>query len=218
MSNDFSFASSRAIVWDVETGPLPDSYLDMIAPEFTAPSNYKDEDKIAANIAEQKVKWKERAALSPMTGKVLCIAMRDIDGSVQVLDGQGDESTLLADWGRIVAKYRNEAFIGFNCKTFDIPFLIKRCWKLGVQPFLRPGVNLNRLDNWIDLRDTWQLGDRQAEGSLDAISKFLGVGAKNGSGKDFAGLWESDRDAALAYAINDINLTYAVAQKLGVIV
>lgn len=218
MNTEFSFAASRSIVWDIETGPLPASYLDMVSPEFSAPSNYKDADKIAASIAEQKAKWIERAALSPMTGRVICIAMQDIDGTIRVLDGGGDEGILLLQWCEVVNKYKNETFVGFNIKQFDIPFLIKRCWRLGIRPFLRPGINLNRLDNWIDLRDTWQMGDRQAEGSLDAIGKFLGVGSKNGHGKDFAQLWESDRAAAMAYVENDISITRSIAEKLGVIV
>lgn len=218
MSADFSFASSRAIVWDIETGPLPDSYLSMIAPEFEAAGNLKDPDKIAADIASKKAKWIERAALSPTTGKVICIGMRDIDGSVEIIDGNGSEADMLTEWGRIVSEYKNETFVGFNVKSFDIPFLIKRCWKLGVKPFLRPGTNLNRLDNWIDLRDTWQMGDRQAEGSLDAIGRFLGLGEKNGHGKDFAQLWETDRPAAFAYVQRDIELTYQIAQTMGVLV
>jgi hypothetical protein len=68
----------------------------------------------------------------------------------------------------------------------------------------------------IDLRDIWQLGDRQARGSLDSISKHLGVGAKNGEGKDFARLWQTDRKQAEAYLQNDLVLTAKVADALGI--
>ena len=61
-----------------------------------------------------------------------------------------------------------------------------------------------------------QLGDRMARGSLDAISKHLGVGCKNGDGKEFAGLWESDRASAEAYLRNDLDLTAKVAHALGI--
>jgi hypothetical protein len=72
-------------------------------------------------------------------------------------------------------------------------------------------------DEMVDLRDAWQLGDRQARGSLDTIAKHLGVGAKNGSGADFAALWQSDREKATEYLRNDLQLTARVAEALGVV-
>ncbi len=215
---DITTSASRCIVWDVETAPLPASYLDMIAPEFEAQSNLVDPVKIAASIAKKKAEWMDRAALDPTTGKVLAIGMIDLDGSRIILDGAGDEATLLTEWEKITSRYKAECFVGFSVKSFDCPFLVKRAWKLGVKPFLRPGVNLRYLENWIDLRETWQMGDRQAHGSLDYISKFFGVGSKNGSGADFAALWSSDRPAAEAYLKNDLDLTLAIAMKMGVIV
>ncbi len=73
-------------------------------------------------------------------------------------------------------------------------------------------------DQIVDLRECWQLGDRQARGSLDSIARHLGVGAKNGDGKAFAELWVTDRQQAEAYLRNDVALTVKVAQALGVVV
>ena len=67
----------------------------------------------------------------------------------------------------------------------------------------------------VDLRDAWQLGERQARGSLDVIAKHLGIGEKNGSGADFARLWQSDRAKAVEYLRNDLQLTVKVAEALG---
>ena len=105
--------------------------------------------------------------------------------------------------------------IGFNSNAFDLPFLIRRSWKHRVPvPF---GIRRGRYwaEQMIDLRDAWQLGDRQARGSLDVVAKHLGVGAKNGSGADFAKLWQSDRAKAVEYLRNDVELTARVADALG---
>lgn len=209
--------TNHTLVFDCETGPLGGDYLNMVAPEFEAPSNYKDEFKIAAHIAEQKSKWIDQAALDPRTGKILVIGIRGLDGSFRAIDGGGDEATLLQEFSALVAANGGKIFAGFNIKTFDIPFLVKRMWRLGVSPFLRPGASLRYLDNWIDLRDVWQMGDKQAGGSLDAIAKFFGIGAKTGHGKEFANLWKADRAAALAYLENDVQLTYDVGVRMGVI-
>lgn len=190
----------------------------MIAPQFEPPGNYKDPEKIAANLAEQKAKWKDRAALSPLTGKVLCIGIRDIDGSFCVIDGDGDEAELLSRWLSWVKRDHTETFVGWNCFGFDLPFLVRRAWKLGVEPCLPPRANFRYLENWVDLREVWGFGDKWTEGGLDDVSLFLGAGTKNGDGKDFAKKWAEDRQAALLYLQNDIQLTYDVGLKMGVIV
>ena len=44
-------------ILDIETGPRPLAEIDHLCPTFSAPSNDKDAEKIAANIAEQKTAW-----------------------------------------------------------------------------------------------------------------------------------------------------------------
>jgi hypothetical protein len=135
-----------------------------------------------------------------------------------VIIGHDDEAQTLREfWQYTQAEMgRMNPMIGFNIFGFDLPFLFRRSWKRRVPiPF---GLRRGRYwgDQLIDLRDTWQLGDRQARGSLDSIAKHLGVGAKNGDGKAFAGLWQSDRKQAEAYLRNDLELTAKIAHALGI--
>ena len=67
---------------------------------------------------------------------------------------------------------------------------------------------------FIDLRDTWQVGDRQASGSLDRICCHFGLEGKNGNGKDFARLFELDKELALDYLRNDLRMTRQVAERM----
>jgi DNA polymerase III epsilon subunit-like protein len=112
---------------------------------------------------------------------------------------------------------RINELIGFNSNQFDLPFLVRRSWKHRVP--VPPGIRRGRYwsEQMIDLREHWQLGDRQARGSLDAIAKHLGIGAKNGSGSDFARLWVNDRPKAVEYLRNDLQLAAGVARALGII-
>ena len=202
------------IYFDIETGPLPDTYLDLVMPQFEAPSNYKDEEKIAASIAAQKQKWKERAALSPLTGKILAIGITDKNGFTAI--AEETEAETLKRFNALVNASMDTLFIGFNIFAFDIPFLQKRCWTNNIRPPFYQGWHPWRQDRWIDLMETWTMGNREDRASLDAIAKFFGVGAKSGSGADFARLWAEDRPAALKYLENDLNLTRAVAERMGV--
>jgi len=148
----------------------------------------------------------EDAALSPLSGQILAIGALT-DGVPMFW--YGAEKNLLTDFctyveSRLVGK---KVLVGFNCHSFDWPFIVKRCWANGVKvsSALRDGRYWNR--QLIDLRELWQLGDRQAEGGLDAISKFFGGPGKTGSGSDFASLFASDKEEALAYLENDLRET-----------
>lgn len=214
---------TSSTVFDIETGPLPENELAAIVPPFdpaeVKTGNLKDPDKIAAKLVEAEANHRrdffEHAALDPLTGRVLTIGLLDQDG-VRIL-GNEDEPALLREfWVACQGEMgRINHMVGFNTHSFDLPFLIRRSWKHGITvPF---GIRRGRYwgEEMVDIRIEWQLGDRQARGSLDSIAKHLGVGAKNGDGKAFAELWRNDRGRAEAYLRNDLELTAKVAAALG---
>lgn len=229
----------QTIVFDVETGPLAESELSALLPPFdpaeVKTGNLKDPEKVAAKIAEAEANHRrdffDKAALDPLTGRVVAIGvlvfdalgedgMQCSDSSRCLILGHEDEAQTLREfWALTQAEMgRMNPMIGFNIFGFDLPFLFRRSWKRRVPiPF---GLRRGRYwgDQLIDLRDVWQLGDRQARGSLDSIAKHLGVGAKNGDGKAFAELWRSDRKQAEAYLRNDLDLTVRIAHALGVVI
>lgn len=209
---------NNPIVFDIETGGLPIEQLIPLMPAFTAPSNYKDADKIKANIEAQKKDWLDSAALSPVTGRVLAVG--HMTGDNFDLIGDDDEKVLLEmTWQLLdLALSTSRKVVGFNIYHFDLAFLMRRSWHHGVKIPRIIGAWSGRYWNWsediIDLRLVWQLGDKQTHGSLDDISKFLGGPGKSGSGKDFAVLWNSDREKAIAYLKQDLELTRTLYQRM----
>ena len=228
----------QTIYFDIETGPLPESELAALVPPFdpveVKTGNLKDPDKIAAKLAEaeanHRIDFLDKAALDPLTGRVVAVGLlkrtphpgplpnaeREKRGEFHVIGHDDEAATLREFWDVTRGEMgRINQMIGFNSNSFDLPFLIRRSWRHRVPvPFgLRRGRYWS--DEMVDLRDAWQLGDRQARGSLDVIAKHLGVGAKNGHGADFAKLWQSDRVKAVEYLRNDVELTARVAEALG---
>jgi hypothetical protein len=53
--------------------------------------------------------------------------------------------------------------------------------------------------------------------SLNAFAKFLKVGGKNGDGGNFAKTLKSDPTASRSYLLNDLDMTWKVAARMGVI-
>lgn len=187
-------------VIDIETCAAPDATDYM--PTFTAPSNYKDDAKIAESIARQQADWIANSALSALTGQILAIGVRVPglnDGSNFFL--YGDERDLLKSFWEQWLFDPECLKVGHNIFDFDLPFLQRRAWKHGIAT---PPIDLARV------RDTmrmWSCGVYGQRITLDHLAQHLGVGRKTGDGEHFAALYSQNRDEALAYLGNDLELT-----------
>lgn len=203
--------------FDIETAALPEEQIKGLMPEFTAPANYKDAEKIKANIEAQAMKWLSEAALSPITGQILVIGVM-VGDQFYPLEEATEKELLSRFWGWVRTElYAGNEIAGWCCHHFDWPFAIKRSWTLGVPvpAGLRTG---DAQQYWhpqlIDLQRRWQMGDQGCESSLDLASKFCGLPGKLGSGADFGKLWTTDKPAALAYLQRDLELTRDLYQRM----
>ena len=253
------------IVFDIETGPLPDEQLRAMLPPFAAPphpgefkpfavklGNLKDAAKIqekidaarqahAAAVADYERQaeqakashWQEfvdQSPLSALTGRVLAIGYRSERATVIAhveAEGVGSENVLIEQfWNRYrKAKADRRNIVGHNIAGFDIPFLIRRSWLLGVD--VPDGVfdtNWRYLDRvFVDTMQRWQAGNyRDKFAGLDSLGKAFGLGGKTEGvdGGDFHRLYfgsHDERGKALEYLIRDVELTWLVAQRMGIV-
>jgi len=168
------------------------------------------------------------AALSALTGQVLAIGYRSIDK--KVIHGQGEEfdGRAMTEFDVLSRFWHNyqqlraasRSLIGFNIKDFDIPFIVQRSIIRGIAipPSLFSG-NGRYLDSlFIDLRDLWKAGVYNGKGSLDAICRACGIGAKTEGvdGSMFAELWmggSEKRAIAKHYLLNDLDMTWQLADR-----
>lgn len=214
--------ANPTIIFDIETGPLPlnELHIPPFNPADVKLGNIKNPDLIAEKIQKAEEThvsdYIRNAALDAVSGQVLCIAYKVPGDKARVLcaDADGEKAMLIQFWDILCGFERQPRLVGFNTRLFDLPFLYKRSWKHGITPpyWLRNGRYWN--DLIVDLRDLWQLGDSRAHGSLAVICRHLGLGEKSGSGADFSDLWLRDREAAIAYALQDVELTQKVHDVL----
>lgn len=182
--------------------------------------------------AEHVASALDRAPLSPVTGQVLAIGCWSATTKNTVVigeqNGMTEEEILAKFWGLYRSmREQKRPMVGVNIFGFDLPFLVRRSWILGVEipPTVRDGRYWDRL--FVDLRDEWLLGQRwgDCESSLDHMARALGVGAKSDAagcdGATFHKLWLSgdaaQRATARNYLINDLEMTRRVAERLGVV-
>lgn len=209
------------IIFDIETGPLPVDQIDI--PPFDESEvkvgNIKDPAKIAAKVEAARAAHRQsvidNAALDALTGRVLMVGYKLVDGEFCWEASISDERSVISRWWDAMNQFdRMPLIVGFNSKPFDLPFLIRRSWALGipVPGWLRQGRFWH--DSVVDLREMWQLGDNRARGSLDAVARHLGLGGKSGSGERFHELLATDPQAAIAYCRRDVELTEAIWKRL----
>ena len=188
-------------------------------------------DQIETARMESWQTFQDRAALSPLTGRVLAIGWWNLDTSntfVAHVDGETEpitENVLIENFLCMADAVLSDggSLIGHNIIGFDFPFLLRRGLKFGIRP---PKTIVNALaqyrpSNLIDTMREWQFGNR-AEGfvKLDQLAAFFGTQRKTGDGADFHkkffGTFE-ERQEALAYCRNDVVMTAEIAAKMRLI-
>lgn len=189
--------------------------------------NIKDKDKIKEKLAERRASheasWIDGAALRPETARVLAIGVLPFESEAPLIlhVHQSDEADVIQsfwDFFLTTEASTGRQFAGWSIFHFDLPFLVLRSRMLDVPvpPLLRNGRYFSAT-RFCDLQDEWLLGRSRAEVkcSLDHVARALGCGAKSGQGKDFADLYAVDEATALNYLRNDLEITRAIAMKLG---
>lgn len=201
------------IYLDIETGPSPRALE--FEPQFEAPKNLKDPEKIRVAIEEKRSDWNDRLALSAVTGCILAVGLAVDSGPVEIISGETESELLWRLWTRLADPVSlTPRLCGWNLCGFDLPFLQRRNWvhKIPSPGWVFPRGRFSNIHR--DLLREWcgeNPGDRV---SLDTVGKLFGLGGKTGSGADFARLWAEDRSQAVEYLRRDIELTRAVALRM----
>jgi len=237
LSKPIATSATVGVAFDIETGPQDDEALRALYTEPTFEEFAESCDKrwkpetVTAKYEESKGKgfeaFRDKAALSPLTGRIVAIGMLVlpavdpfIAGSNVVCDAT--EKPILVDFWKQVQDWLDKklTIVGHNIFSFDLPFLTMRSRFHSVDipvDVVRFG---GRYPSWnsrfVDTMQVVAFGDNHRFTKLDALAKFFGVGAKTEgvSGKDFAKLWTEDHARACEYLTNDVKITAAVAKKL----
>jgi len=235
LNNEHALTTERPwVVFDIETAPLPNA-AEFIDPpdlsEISAPSNYKNAEAIADYVARERERLtakhqracQEKAALDWNVGRIVAIgAQTEADTRPTVLTCNmepGEALALTWLWERICSR---RPVVGFNIRSFDVPFCIQRSRFLKVAP---ERLSLARFDNHdlCDLADLLTFSDTQTtkvmSHSLAAFAKRFGIRHdETVSGADIPALVANgDWRAIEAHCRADVETTVALAARLGVI-
>ena len=204
--------------FDIETEALPKEAIEHLKPAFKAPANYKDEAKIADNIAQQEQEWYANAALSPLSGRILAIGVKEFNEEPEYL--QGDEGSVLEDfWTRFGSASEYDLWHGHNIHSFDVPYIVKRSWANAIKVPFRSVLADNGFVNsrrFVDTMRLFQCGDKQSAFiSLDRLATFLGIPGKlEDIGPKWGQIYRENPTRALAYLRRDLEIVEAAVKRM----
>ena len=215
------------IYFDIETCPARPDVLKALMPDFEGRGGTKDPAKIKEQIAAKQQAFIEDAPLHAEIGQVTMIGYIKSDGKFYC-DSQSktlSEANILREfWALWKATTMgtqlvvDAKFIGHYIRGFDVPFLIRRSWILGVPvPYnvLTDRGYLN--DKFVDVHATWQLGDKQESISLEMLSKVFGVRQKGKamSGAEVPAAWLAGKHKeCIDHCRDDLEITKAVHEQM----
>ena len=234
------------VAFDIETEALDREWIISLTKPFKPfiPARVKTGDcrtpeNAAAKVALAKAKHEaeeqtyfdhavERGALTPETGRVLSVGFWDPHDKPQLLlphvfqpsnPDEIERRMIEAFWARWQGIMENQGLLlSWNGAGFDLPFLIRRSWILGVSipRWVRRGKFFH--DSHIDLMQTWVGHVPNQFIKLDLASRVLKIGSKcdqEVSGGQFAIYYRAGgekRDMAIKYALRDLELTCRVGE------
>lgn len=180
---------------DIETvsqGKRANDYTDN--KKYKAPSNFKDELKIEANIEAQRKSARGKHGLHWVTGKVLSVALVDVYGSDKPICIKGVDEALVLEGLR--PYMQNNRLIGKTSKNFDFPFLIGRYMANGggVPRTLRTKNMLFDVDDFFG----YSAASLQ-RGKLDDYAHGIGYKEKPMNGSAVQALYDSILNAKMEH-------------------
>lgn len=210
-----------SIIFDIETVPQDEARLLALAPEFSAPANLKDPEKIAAAVAKKRADYLADAALNWKTAEVVLIGAGDETEIKSFV--AASEKELIANFLNLIGDALADGVSvgGHNIKGFDLPLLINRARVHGLKV---PATILafwkgrpQWADNIFDTLEILSFGKSFDGNGVDDVARVFGLPPKLGHGGDFPLLWRADREGAIAYNRRDVEIEIEIARICGAI-
>jgi hypothetical protein len=225
------------IIFDIETRPLPEDRLLALVPPFDPENvktgNTKDPQKIAEKIEEARAnhttKFLAKAAVEPRMSHMMSFGWVLKDGGdpqLCIAETLEEEEELIEYVAHILALWHqsDHLSVGFNSKSFDLPFIIKRFW---IQGYHKPTGLLQHYKGRLfwherqrDLAEIWALprGQNTFDSVLpndlnNILLSVLGT-TKLGTGKRWHLDYFENREHAINYATDELNQLRHLAHAL----
>lgn len=151
----------------------------------------------------------ETTGLDPLKDRITAIGICNGFCTDAIVD-KDEKHILERFWVGLRRKYPYVRLIGFNCWSFDMPFLIIRSFKHNVRL-------LDVRGKVIDIRHLLSHGNRYQKGKLEEYARLVGLELKyNGyTGLDAIRLWNENKlDELREYVLVDAKITHQLYERI----
>ena len=211
------------VICDIETA----SDIDALAllKEAKPRKGTKDEEKLAAQVAEKQAAILESMSLDPFAGRIVCIGWQTEDDTRPVTfpcATREQEGTALDELAAVIRGTGYRHVIGYRVLAFDLPWLMTRSRLLGVNfPALdtRKYGNRDITDVHAYLTNDGNCPPPVIVRSLHNMARRFGIPVHDElTGADVAALVKEGRlEDVRAHCASDVALTRGLAQRLGLV-
>ena len=205
------------LVFDIETAPHPRASEWL--PVHKAPGTYKDPIKIAEYVARKQAETLDKAALDPDLGRIVAIGWFDESTATTAAaiakTERQERNLLLKFWGQCF----DRQLVGYNCLSFDLPYLLRRSDYLGVPVGRTFDLSpYSRRNDVVDLMLRLSLNGVLTRRSLAFHAARRGLVAADAiSGKDVpACVANGDWSLVKKHVRADVKVTVKLARSMGV--
>lgn len=154
-----------------------------------------------------------KLSLTPLTGKVICVAFKEDDKESLLLGG--NETMMIRGAFHLINKCTR--LVTFNGKQFDLPFLIISATRINIP---MPAHILRMLgkyenDRHTDIRNILTNHQQFGRGTLGQWASRFGINPPYGDGSQIAG-WYLDNDWKQIgkHSISNVQATYEIYQRI----
>ena len=199
------------IIFDIETVKNPE--MEKFVEQTEAPSNYKDEKKIAEYIKAKTEEKKDKMALDldfcTIRAMAWNIGTECIEPEIHVINTIEEEIKALEDfWNASEGKY----LCGYNIIGFDLPIIIRRSWVLPIMNYRK--ISISRYNaEIIDLMYRLYYDQIKDFKKLDKVCDIYGINNLM-PGYDGSMVKDMDDKTIKHYCLNDLRMTCQLAKKM----
>ena len=183
-----------ALFLDIETIP---GDLSLIPEEIPVKVGaITDQQKLKAKVAAERNKWVEKAALSWVTGRIICVSIRG-DGITENFVDYNEHRLLMSvkSWFEELDYNTQFKIVTFNGLDFDIPYLVGRFaineirwpWPLTSLQFAKPWDTRMHIDLFYWLTRGGKMKLWIGGTTMDSFVNYFGIDIPDKSG--IAGNW-----------------------------
>lgn len=170
---------------------------------------------VAMDIETVSLSSDEKAALSALSGRIVCICLLLDDGCMirEIAIASEDERQIIGEFWAAIRP--TDVLVGHNLLEFDLAFIRQRSWVLGIRPSRAIDERRFYTRDVIDTLELWANWGHKKGATLNALATVLGCGGKTADGSSVARWWaDRDLDAITSYCREDVRLAYRVYCRL----